>query len=110
MFSRDARTVVMYLDPIVPGLHARDDDRMPGGGVLDRILDQIDQHLSDLGVVEAHQRQVGADSDGEGVRPGARRQARRTPTQSPSILYLSFRGRNAPDSIQRYPADCRPGG
>ena len=77
MFWRDARTIVVHRDlDRSRDLVRRNDDWGSVGGVLDRILDQIDQHLRDLDVIEAQQRQIGFDGDGQRVTPGARRQAR----------------------------------
>ena len=62
---------------IAPGIWSRrNHDRGSSGGVLDRILDQIDQHLRDLDVIEAQQRQIGLDGDGQRVTRGARCQTR----------------------------------
>ena len=102
MFWRDAGTIVVHGDlDRSRDLVRRDGDRGPVGGVLDRVLDQIDQHLRDLDVVEAQQRQIGLDRDGQRVtrRSAAARRAR-TSTISSSMSYQSFCGRNAPPSIR----------
>ena len=77
MFWRDAGTIVVHRDlDRSRDLVRRNGDRGSVGGVLDRVLDQIDQHLRDLDVVEAQQRQIGFDGDGQRVTSGARRKAR----------------------------------
>jgi hypothetical protein len=84
-----ARAAVGDLDDHPALARARGDlDRRAGGRVLQRVVDQVDQHLLDRDVVDPHQRQVGGKARGD------------RPAGQPAVEVAQ---RRAHDVVQRLP-------
>ena len=70
VLGRDAESAVLDVDlDLVADRTGRDADGRPIGGVLDRVVDEVDEDLFELRAIDADEREVGRDVDEDAARP-----------------------------------------